>query len=98
VHDVVEVRLVSGYRVWVRFDDGVRGEVDLSELVVFDGIFEPLRDPERFREVAVHPEFGVLTWPNGADIDSEVLYSWVTGEPIVIDGEVVYEPPVPSRS
>jgi hypothetical protein len=30
LHDVVEARVVEGYRVYVRFDDGAAGEVDLS--------------------------------------------------------------------
>jgi len=80
--DVVEVRALEGYRVFVRFEDGVQGEVDVSEMVTFEGVFAPLRDPARFAEVRVHPELRTVYWPNGADLDPDVLYSRVSGKPI----------------
>ncbi len=48
------------------------------------GVFEPLRDLSRFREVRIHPEFGTVAWAGGADLDPDVLYSLVTGKPIEI--------------
>ena len=47
---LVEARYVSRYLVWVRFSDGVEGEIDLvSEL---EGpVFEPLKDPSRHMEI-----------------------------------------------
>jgi len=80
--DVVEVRALEGYRVFVRFEDGVQGEIDVSEMVTFEGVFAPLRDPARFAEVRVHPELRTVYWPNGADLDPDVLYSRVSGKPI----------------
>ena len=29
----VEVRALEGYRIWLRYDDGVEGEVDLSHML-----------------------------------------------------------------
>jgi len=49
--DVVEARPRGGYRVHLRFEDGVEGEIDLAELIRFEGVFAPLRDPARFAEV-----------------------------------------------
>jgi hypothetical protein len=82
--DVIEVRPVGDHRVFVRFEDGVQGEVDVTELVTFDGVFAPLRDPLRFAEVRLHPELGTVCWPNGADLDPDVLYARVSGKPIRI--------------
>ncbi len=72
--DVVEAKHVSEYRIWLRFEDGSAGEVDLgSEL---EGpIFEPLRNPEYFRRVSVNRDLGTIAWPNGADFAPEFLYS-----------------------
>jgi len=30
----------------------------------------------------VNPELGIVCWPNDADLDSDVLYAKVTGQPI----------------
>jgi len=82
LRDVVEVRALEGYRVFLRFDDGVQGELDLEPLLApFDGAFEPLRDPTRFREVFVDIS-RTIAWPNGADIAPETLYSLVSGRPV----------------
>ncbi|MGH7576986.1 MAG: DUF2442 domain-containing protein [Longimicrobiales bacterium] len=80
--DVVEAQSLEPYRIHLRFANGVEGVVDLKQLVKFRGVFAPLRDPERFGEVSVHPELGTIVWPNGADLDPDVLYATVTGEAI----------------
>lgn len=71
---IVDARYVSHFKVWLRFSDGMEGEVDLSRDL--DGpMFEQLRDPEKFRRVAFHPELRTLVWPNGADLAPEFLRS-----------------------
>jgi hypothetical protein len=80
--DVTDVRPVGDHRIFVRFEDGVQGEVDVAEIVTFEGVFAPLRDPERFAEVRVHPDLGTVYWPNGADLDPDVLYAKVSGRPL----------------
>ena len=66
------------------FDDATTGTVDLAQIIQFNGVFAPLRDENYFQQVFVHPEFGVVCWPNGADIDSDVLYSYVVGKPLPV--------------
>jgi hypothetical protein len=80
--DVVEARPLGGYRVHLRFEDGLEADLDLSELIRFEGVFVPLRDPARFAELRVHPELGTVYWPSGADLDPDVLYARATGKPI----------------
>ena len=80
--DVIEVRPLDGYRLHLRFEDGVEGVVDLAETVSFTGVFEPLKDRAQFARVYVNPDVGTVVWPNGADLDPDVLYALVTGEPI----------------
>lgn len=82
LHDIVEVRYLGDHRLFLRFEDGVEGELDVASIVEFEGILEPLRDTEYFSKVSVHPELGTIVWPNGADIDPVVLYHHITGEPI----------------
>jgi hypothetical protein len=80
--DIVEARLLGGYRVYLRFEDGVEGEFDLGSLIRFEGVFAPLRDPKEFARLAVNEETGTICWPNGADLDPDVLYAEVSGEAI----------------
>ncbi len=80
--DVLSVELKEGYRLHLGFEDGVEGEVDISDLLSFTGIFSGLRDRKEFARVYVDPETGTISWPNGADIDPVVLYSRVTGKDI----------------
>jgi hypothetical protein len=70
---VVEARYVRGYTVWLRFDDGVEGELDLEPSLNGE-VLEPLREPTVFRTFFVHPEFATIAWPNGADLAPDVLY------------------------
>jgi len=73
--DVVAAEFREGHRIFVRFEDGVEGEVDLGTFLRFEGVFAPLADPARFRELSVNAELGTVCWPNGADIAPEVLYA-----------------------
>ena len=67
---VVQARYLDGYRVWLRFDDGLEGEIDLED-VLWGPVFEPLKDPAYFAGFTIDR---TLTWPNGADIAPESLY------------------------
>ena len=80
--DVVEARALTGYRVYLRFEDGVAGELDLDEMIEFTGVFAPLREPTEFAKLRVDSEAGTIVWPNGAELDPDVLYAAVRGGPI----------------
>jgi hypothetical protein len=80
--DIVEVRATGSHRLYLRFEDGVSGEVDLGRLIDFKGVFEPLQRAEELAKVRVDPEIGTVCWPNGADLDPDVLYAELTGMPI----------------
>ena len=73
MHKIVKVEPLEGFRLSVVFDDGVAGIVDLSERL-FGPVFEPLRDVAYFRQVNID-EFGVVCWPNGADLAPDALHA-----------------------
>ena len=73
---IIEARHISGYTIWLRFNDGAEGEVDLKD-ELWGPIFEPLRDPNRFRQFRVHPELHTIVWENGADFSPEFLHSCI---------------------
>jgi len=76
---LAEAKPLGGYRVRVCFEDGTSGEVDLSYLLDYGGVFEPLRDRDYFRRLRVDPEAGTIVWPNEADIAPETLYGHARG-------------------
>lgn len=67
------VEPLDGYVLRLVFSDGSARDVDL-EPELWGPVFEPLRDPDVFRQVAVDNELGTIVWPNGADMDPDVLH------------------------
>lgn len=62
----------EGFSVDVHFTDGSQREINLAPYLQ-GPIFEPIRNnPSLFRAMQV--EGGTIAWPNGADIDPDVLY------------------------
>jgi hypothetical protein len=66
---------LDGYKVHLRFADGLAADVDLSYLLDFGGVFEPLRDVKYFQRLVV--DGSTISWPNEADIAPETLYDHV---------------------
>lgn len=69
---ITQVHPAGGFRVRLTFDDGVEREVDLGD-VGRGPMFEPLKDPDFFRKVRVDEESRTIVWPNGLDLDPDVL-------------------------
>jgi hypothetical protein len=68
------VEPLDGFVLRLSFDDGTQRDVDL-EGELWGPVFEPLRrDLGLFRQVAVDEELGTIVWPNGADMDPDVLH------------------------
>lgn len=80
--DVVQVKPLDGYRLYLRFEDDREGEVDIAQLIEFRGVFAPLREKSVFNQVRVDADLGTIVWPGGGDLDPDVLYAQVTGEPL----------------
>lgn len=76
MQDVIEARYLNDYTIWIRFEDGTAGEVDLSSELQGE-VFEPLRDVQFFRQFIVNHETGTVEWPNRADFAPEFLYEKV---------------------
>ena len=69
---VQRAELHENFVVDLHFTDGTCREINL-EPYLHGPIFEEIRnEPALFREMRV--EDGTITWPNGADIDPDVLY------------------------
>ncbi len=69
---ITKVKALDNYCLEILFDDGVKGQVSLSDRL-FGPVFEPLKDPSFFAKVQID-EFGAVAWPNGADLAPDALY------------------------
>lgn len=70
---IVEVVALKGVQLRLTFSDGLVRELDLDP-VLRGGVLEDVRDPAVFREVRVDEVAGTIAWPNGVDLDPDVLH------------------------
>jgi hypothetical protein len=69
--DVTEVSVKADNALFVRFKDGVEGTVEFANSF-FYGVFEKLKDPEKFNQVMVID--GVVTWPGDLDLAPDAMH------------------------
>ena len=75
---VVEAKPLPDYKLWVRFADGIQGEVDLSHLAG-KGVFSIWNDYAEFEKVVIGAH-GELLWEGGVDVCSDAVYLQITGK------------------
>ncbi|WP_423922616.1 DUF2442 domain-containing protein [Candidatus Poriferisodalis sp.] len=75
----VEVRACDGCRIWLRFSDGVKGEVDLSDLAG-RGVFAAWSDRSVFESVRIGVARAIC-WGDDIDVCPDALYLRLTGIP-----------------
>ncbi|MBT8490135.1 MAG: DUF2442 domain-containing protein [Deltaproteobacteria bacterium] len=76
---VSEARYIENFKVFLKFNTGEAGEVDLRDVIHQYKIAEPLRDPVRFSRFYLD-SWPTLAWDCGFDIAPESLYFRVTGK------------------
>ena len=74
-YTVTEARYLRDRVLWLRFEDGTEGEVDLTNELT-GPVFEPLEDVNYFKKVFL-AEYRTIAWQNGADVAPEFLYEQV---------------------
>lgn len=77
---ITRVEVPAPFRVTLDFADGSRGTVDLSPWISGrQGVFAALQDHGSFAQVSVDVEAGTIVWPNGTDLDPDVLFEAAQG-------------------
>ena len=72
---VVTVVPTGAFVVHLGFTDGLQATVDLAPWVAGKGgVFTALQNADSFAQVTVDREAGTICWPNGVDLDPDVLY------------------------
>ncbi len=75
---ITNVNLLENYKLEVAFDDGVCGEVDLSDYVG-KGVFALWLDPHFFEQVRIG-SVGELVWGDKIDLCPDSIYLKVIGK------------------
>lgn len=71
---VIMATVLPNYHVEVTFDDNKRKKIDLSKMVLKEGLFSELRDPEYFKTMSVDHDLRTICWPNSIDVCPDLLY------------------------
>ncbi|PKO23521.1 MAG: DUF2442 domain-containing protein [Chloroflexi bacterium HGW-Chloroflexi-1] len=72
----VSVRALPGYKLWVKYSDGVEGEANLSHLVG-KGVFSLWNDYDAFQKVYIG-EHGEIAWSEEIDLCPDAMYMKIT--------------------
>ena len=70
---IVKVEYLGDFRLRLTFSDDVVRELDFAG-VLRGGVFAPLEDPATFGQVFLDDAAGTIAWPNGVDLDPDVLH------------------------
>jgi hypothetical protein len=73
----VEVKALAHYRLWLRYDDGTEGIVDLSDLAG-RGVFKAWKDAAFFESVRIGSH-GAIEWGPDLDACPDAMYMRLTG-------------------
>ena len=71
------VKYIGGYSISVSFEDDVKGEIDLTELVN-KGIFQSIKDVSLFKK-AFSTGYSIA-WNDDLEIDALNVYQQITGK------------------
>lgn len=75
---LLELKARPQFKVWVRYDDGSDGEVDLADLAG-RGVFAAWNTPGSFESVSIGPQ-GQLSWEDDVELCPDATYMRLTGK------------------
>ena len=75
---LIHAEPLAGYKLCLRYADGVTGVVDLSHLVG-KGVFQLWNDAEAFRRLSIGTG-GEVCWSHEVDLCADALYLEITGQ------------------
>jgi Protein of unknown function (DUF2442) len=74
--DIIRARVTGDHQIAIKFQDGLVAELDLGTWINAQQgpVIEPLKSPAFFADMDI--DDGVLTWPNGFDLDPATVRQW----------------------
>ncbi len=73
-----DVKALSGCSIWIRYDDGSKGEVDLSDLTG-RGVLGAWKDRTFFESVCLGSH-SAIEWGDQIDLCPDAIYMRLTGK------------------
>lgn len=80
MYKIIEVKALDSYTVWIKFQDGTQGTVNLAHLAG-KGVFSLWNEYEEFKKVTIGSS-GELLWGESVDVCPDTLYMKITGKKI----------------
>ena len=74
----VEVTPLEDYRIHIKYEDGIEGELDLHHLAG-KGIFKFWDDYSNFKKVYINPDSKSIAWSDEIDICPDNAYLQIKG-------------------
>ncbi len=74
---VIEARYLGDYKIWLEFNDGKKGVIDLAD-DLYGETFETLRDKARFADFYLDHGLATIAWHHGVDFAADYLYDRVS--------------------
>jgi len=78
MYKIVKLKVLSDYKIWIKYNDNTEGTIDLSSLVG-KGVFSLWNDYEEFKKVTIG-DIGELKWGDDIDLCPDSLYLQLTGK------------------
>ncbi len=75
--NIVDYKTLDNYTIWLKYDDGVNGIVDLSEYLNYP-VFAPIKNMELFKKLKIEKGRNVF-WNDELDLCPDALYIKISG-------------------
>ena len=76
MYKIIAVKPLPKYKIWIEFNDGTKGTVDLSQYAG-RGVFKIWDEHGKFKKVRT-TRSGEIRWPNNIDMCPDSLYLILT--------------------
>jgi hypothetical protein len=79
INKLVEVKPLSGFKLYVKYKDGIEGTADLSD-IAGKGVFSFWNTPGTFEKVYIDLISGAIAWNEQLDVCPDAIYEEITGK------------------
>jgi len=76
---LVQVKAINQYMIWLKYDDNIEGQVDLSHLKD-KPVFKNWENPNFFNKVYIDSETGAVAWDENIELCPDSLYLKIKGQ------------------